>query len=79
MEIRSIKGVQNCIKNLLCQKNMSMRQLAKKSGVAQTTISAILQGRSKSPTIKTLCNLSIGFGIYYVDFFIKIEEEMLDY
>ncbi|WP_277680337.1 helix-turn-helix domain-containing protein [Gracilibacillus dipsosauri] len=55
--------------NDLCEKNdMSIYELSKLSGVSQSTLNEIMQGRSKRPRLDTLVNIAFAFGIRPRDF-----------
>lgn len=46
----------------LCeQKQMSIYRLAKKSGVPQSTLNEIMQGRSRDPRLSTIIQIAQGF------------------
>ena len=54
---------------LLCyEKNITVYELSKKSGVPKTTIKDIISGRSKNPGILSIEKLAIGFSISISEF-----------
>lgn len=54
----------------LCkERNISINKLATLSGITQSTLSNIINGNSKTPTLQTLLYLCYGFNIEIVDFF----------
>ena len=49
---------------LLCyEKDMTVYELSKKSGVPKTTIKDIISGRSKNPGVISIEKLAVGFSI----------------
>lgn len=57
------------IDELLKEKNMTQYQLAKMSGLAQTTIADIRKMRNKGTNIQNIHAIAQGFGIDLVMFF----------
>lgn len=54
---------------LLCyEKNMTVYELSKKSGVPKTTIKDIISGRSKNPGIISIEKLAAGFSMSVGEF-----------
>jgi transcriptional regulator, cro/CI family len=54
---------------LLCyEKNITVYELSKKSGVPKTTIKDIISGRSKNPGILSIEKLAAGFSISISEF-----------
>ncbi|WP_314163633.1 helix-turn-helix transcriptional regulator [Lachnoanaerobaculum gingivalis] len=54
---------------LLCyEKNITIYELSKRSGVPKTTIKDIISGRSKNPSILSIEKLTIGFSISIGEF-----------
>lgn len=54
---------------LLCyEKNMTVYELSKKSGLPRTTIKDIISGRSKNPGVVSIEKLAIGFSISVGEF-----------
>lgn len=54
---------------LLCyEKNITVYELSKKSGVPKTTIKDIISGRSKNPGILSIEKLAAGFSISIGEF-----------
>lgn len=55
--------------NQLCEdKGISIYRLSKNSGVPQSTLNEIIQGRSKDPQAGTLNRIAYGFGLKYSEF-----------
>ncbi|PTY77208.1 hypothetical protein B5V89_15515 [Heyndrickxia sporothermodurans] len=67
MEIR--EAVKTRIENLCKERDWTLNELIKRSGVHQPTISEFMNGRSKYPQINTIKKLSLGFGITLSEFF----------
>lgn len=57
------------INNLCKEKKMTLLELAERSGVRQSTINEIMQGRSKHPRVNTLNKIAQGFGMSLSEFF----------
>lgn len=56
--------------NKLCEENeMSIYRLSKASGVNQSTLNEIMQGRSKNPRIETIGRIAKGFNMDLDSFF----------
>ena len=54
---------------LLCyEKDMTVYELSKRSGVPKTTIKDIISGRSKNPRIISIEKLANGFSMYISEF-----------
>ena len=54
---------------LLCyEKNITIYELSKRSGVPKTTIKDIVSGRSKNPSVLSIEKLAIGFSISIGEF-----------
>jgi transcriptional regulator with XRE-family HTH domain len=49
------------IRKLCEQKGITLNKLATLSGIRQSTLENIIKGKSKSPTLKTLHRIAIGF------------------
>lgn len=62
-------AVRRRIESLLLEKNWSVSELARRSGVNQTTLSEIVNGRSKHPRIITLKKIALAFNLTLSDFF----------
>lgn len=56
------------ILNLCHQRKLTLRQLAQISGVAESTIRSIVNGKRHYIMISTVIKLCDGFGITFVDF-----------
>jgi transcriptional regulator with XRE-family HTH domain len=53
----------------LCQeKNISVNRLAKLSGLSQSTVASIIDGRSNNPGLATLNKIAKGFGMSLQEF-----------
>ncbi|MGH2319803.1 helix-turn-helix domain-containing protein [Planococcus sp. SE5232] len=57
------------IDNLLFEKGWKTSELIRRSGVHQTTLSELRQGRTKNPQLDTLDKIAIGFGLTLSEFF----------
>ena len=57
------------IDNLLFEKGWKTSELIRRSGVHQTTLSELRQGRTKNPQIDTLDKIATGFGLTLSEFF----------
>lgn len=56
--------------NTLCERyDMSIYELAKLSGITQSTLNEIMQGRSERPRIDTIKKIAFGFGMQLPEFF----------
>lgn len=56
--------------NSLCDKRgYTIYELSKLSGIAQSTLNEIMQGRSARPRIDTITKICLGLGIPVKDFF----------
>lgn len=54
----------------LCkEQNITINKLATLSGITQSTLSNIINGNSKTPTLQTIQYLCYGFNIEIIDFF----------
>ncbi len=56
--------IRDRIKELLDGKNWTVYKLSKESGVAQSTLSDILNGKNKNPNFDTLIKISDALGVY---------------
>lgn len=57
------------VKQVRWDKNMTLRQLSKLSGVSTSTINDI-ENKIKVPTINTLCDIARGLGVPVTDLFV---------
>lgn len=57
------------IDKLLLQKGWRTSDLIRRSGVNQTTLTEIRQGRTKNPQLDTIDKIATGFGLTLADFF----------
>ncbi|MGE6370573.1 helix-turn-helix domain-containing protein [Planococcus kocurii] len=57
------------IDNLLIEKGWKTSELIRRSGVHQTTMSEIRQGRTKNPQLDTIDKIATGFGLTLGEFF----------
>jgi transcriptional regulator with XRE-family HTH domain len=56
--------------NTLCDKHgYTIYELSKLSGIAQSTLNEIMQGRSERPRIDTITKICLGLGIPVKEFF----------
>lgn len=67
MELRV--AVLKRIDNLLFEKGWKTSELIRRSGVHQTTLSELRQGRTKNPQLDTLDKIATGFGLTLSEFF----------
>lgn len=51
------------LRELCAERGITENKLATLSGIRQSTLSNLVGGKSKSPTLKTLHRLSIGLGM----------------
>lgn len=72
--LKSHEWVANRIIQLCKQDNISINKLATLSGVAQSTISSILKGKSRNPQLLTIRKISNAVGISAAEFFKDFEE-----
>lgn len=70
--------ITNRIIELCLEKNMTINKLATISGITQSTLSSIIHGNSKRPTLSTLYKLCIGLGITLSQFFEGFEKSEID-
>lgn len=54
--------------SLCYEKDMTVYELSKKSGVPRTTIKDIISGRSKNPGVLSIEKLAIGFSVSLCEF-----------
>lgn len=67
MDMRS--AVIKRIDNLLLEKGWKTSELLRKSGVKQSTLAEIRQGRTKNPQLDTVAKIADGFGLTLAEFF----------
>lgn len=67
MEINDMIGAR--ITNLCRENNLSINRLASICGLRQSTVSNILNGNSKNPTISSIKKICDGLEISLADFF----------
>ena len=48
---------------LCAEQGITMNKLATLSGLRQSTVSSLVQGKAKNPTLKTLHRLAVGLGM----------------
>lgn len=56
------------VNNLLTEKNMTLYRLEQNSGILHGSMMCIMNGRNKNITLKTVMQLSSGFGISVTEF-----------
>lgn len=78
MEVKTAFNLGEKIKDLRERRNMSLRDLSKKSGVSANALSLIERNKT-SPTVSTLLAIANAFGVKLNDFFSEPEEEKGDY
>lgn len=57
------------INKILFERNMTVNKLAVSSGLMQSTVDSILNGRSKNPTLGTICKICHGINMPLSEFF----------
>ena len=62
------------LRTLLAEKNMRASKLAKETGIAQSTLSKITSGKSKSIQFDTIEKISIGLDIQPSELFTKFKK-----
>ena len=67
MELNNMIGAR--ITNLYKENNLSINRLASVCGLRQSTVSNILNGNSKNPTISSIKKICDGLEISLADFF----------
>lgn len=67
--MKTFEAIAIRISNLSIERDITLYELSKVSGVAQTTIKDIVYGRSKNPSIKNIERIANGFGMSVRDFF----------
>ena len=67
MDLR--KAIIKRIDNLLLEKGWKTSELIRRSGVHQTTMTEIRQGRTKNPQVDTIDKIATGFGMTLAEFF----------
>lgn len=78
MEVKTAFNLGEKIKDLRERRNMSLRDLSKKSGVSANALSLIERNKT-SPTVSTLLAVANAFSTKLNDFFSEPEEEKGDY
>jgi len=63
------ESTQKRIMELCNERNITINKLATLSGITQSTLSNIMRGNSKTPTLQTVVYLCEGFDIDLVEFF----------
>ncbi|MDB1933930.1 helix-turn-helix domain-containing protein [Clostridium tertium] len=56
------------------ERNITKYRIAKNSGIAQTTLSEITNGKNTNPTVETLARIAKGIGINVSELIKKAEE-----
>lgn len=78
MEVKTAFNLGEKIKDLRDRRNMSLRDLSRKSGVSANALSLIERNRT-SPTVSTLVAIANAFNTKVNDFFTDPQEEKGDY
>jgi transcriptional regulator with XRE-family HTH domain len=78
LEVKTAFNLGERIKDLRERRNMSLRDLSKKSGVSANALSLIERNRT-SPTVSTLLAIANAFGVKINDFFSETDGEKNDY
>lgn len=63
------EATQKRIIELCRERNITINKLATLSGITQSTLSNIVNGNSKTPTLQTIVYLCAGFNIELIEFF----------
>ncbi|TCI46450.1 XRE family transcriptional regulator [Exiguobacterium sp. SH3S2] len=63
------KAIIERMKELAVERNMTINQVIQKGGLNQTTISELMNGRTKHPKVSTIQKYCEGLGISLSDFF----------
>ena len=64
----------NTFDKFLHDRNISISELSRKTGVSRTTITDIMKGRKNNVTFETAIKLSNGVGCSVIDLFPDIKE-----
>lgn len=67
--IKLSEAIAKRVKDLLKEQNMTQYQLYIKSGVPQTTISAIVRNLHERPYVTVIYDIAQGFGVSLSEFF----------
>ncbi|MGL4742304.1 MAG: helix-turn-helix domain-containing protein [Sarcina sp.] len=67
--MKSYEAVSKRILELCSTKKISINALANLSGIRQSTLSSIITGKSKNPSLETIRKISFGLHINICDFF----------
>jgi transcriptional regulator with XRE-family HTH domain len=78
LEVKAAFNLGEKIKDLRERRNLSLRDLSKKSGVSANALSLIERNRT-SPTVSTLVAIANAFNVKVNDFFSDTEKEKSDY
>ncbi len=62
-------AVKTKINKILYERNMTVNKLAISSGLMQSTVDSILNGRSKNPTLVTISKICHGINMPLSEFF----------
>ncbi len=76
--MKTTEAIINRIVELCAERNISLNKLATMSGLSPSSLKAVLYGRSKNPTVKTIKILCDGLGITLGKFFSTDEFDLLE-
>lgn len=76
--MKTTEAIINRIIELCAERNISLNKLATMSGLSPSSLKAVLYGRSKNPTVKTIKILCDGLGITLGKFFSTDEFDLLE-
>ncbi len=76
--MKTTEAIINRIVELCAERNISLNKLATMSGLSPSSLKAVLYGRSKNPTVKTIKILCDGLGITLGKFFSTDEFDSLE-
>lgn len=61
-------NISECMRRTMDNRNLEVATIAKKTGIAKSTIHELENGTTKNPTIKTVAKLCKGIGISIDEF-----------
>ena len=68
----SVEAIKMAITELCKEKGISVNRLSEQAGLRNSTVSAIMNGRSKNPTMNTLEKIAKGFGVEFEYFVSRV-------
>ncbi len=76
--MKTIDSIKMRILNLCEERHITINKMAESAGLSPSSLKAILYGRSKNPTVKTIKILCDGLGITLAEFFSSSEFDNLE-